>query len=638
MTKYFYIICMFLAYSQMTFGNKEIKYPVSEIPDSLKTNTKAVIRNWEQVFEIKSIGKGVESVTYAITILNENGLDYAVFRQSYSQKLQKIHSIKGTIYDFSGEKTEGMTLEKIIDQSAISGYSLYEDRRVKLFKPKTMAYPFTVEYSFVVEYDGLFNLPVWQPLYDYNVSVERSKFTLICPNDLSLRYLEKNIIEKVDIVKNDVVTAYTWKVQNIIALTEQPFSGPFSDFSPTVISAPNEFEIEGYKGNLSSWNDFGKWIGTLNEGRDELSTETRALLIEKVKDCKTDYEKARLIYEYMQHKTRYLNITIGIGGWQPIPAETVDRLGYGDCKALSNYTKSLLQAVGLKSYYTLVMAGNNVAKTNVFFPSNHFNHIILCLPLAKDTLWLECTSHHLPFGYIGRFTDDRDALVATETGGKIIHTRIYTAADNRMERNSILTLDASGNASLSVKAMHNGVLYDDKLPFYLAGTVDKKKMIYDEIRLPGAVLNKFDYQDLRSEVPAIAENLEIDLPRYATLSGARMLISLIPLDRIRDVPKKVNERKSDVLIGRATVACDTVTIVIPEEYMVESLPGEIKTDSPFGTYSLQTFTAEDKVICVRRLEMKKGRHPPSSYDELIGFFKKVAAADNAKISLKKKEG
>ncbi len=52
----------------------EIKYPVSAIPDSLKANAKAVIRNRTQEFEMINIGKGVETVSYAITILNENGL------------------------------------------------------------------------------------------------------------------------------------------------------------------------------------------------------------------------------------------------------------------------------------------------------------------------------------------------------------------------------------------------------------------------------------------------------------------------------------------------------------------------------------------------------------------------------------
>jgi hypothetical protein len=188
---------------------------------------------------------------------------------------------------------------------------------------------------------------------------------------------------------------------------------------------------------------------------------------------------------------------------------------------------------------------------------------------------------------------------------------------------------------LKTNARHSGIFYDNRQYFYLAGTEDKKKMILDDISLPGALLDKFDYRDVRAEVPSIDENLEVEVPRYATLSGVRMLVPLIPLDRLREVPKKVIHRKSDVVFRRSFFTRDTVTLVIPLNYVVESVPGEMKTVSRFGTYSLRSQVQGDKVICIREIEMKKSRHLPSAYTELIDFYKKIAAADNTKISLKK---
>ncbi len=635
MIRNFSLLVLFLfAYTAISAG-KELKYPVSAIPESLKYNAKAVVRNYEEVFEIKSISNAIYTVSYALTILNENALDDAVFIQPYSQKLQKVHSIRGTIYNQMGEKTETLKQDDIIDHSYISGYSLYEDSRVKFFRPRTMTCPFTVEYSYVIEYDGLLNYPVWQPLNDYNVSVEKSTLSIICPNALTFRYLEKNLTDKAEITKNSDKTIYTWYVKNLTALSEQPYSVPMSEFTPFVMAAPNDFEIEGYKGNLNSWHDFGYWLKNLNKGRDVLPENTIGIIRDLIKDCTTDYEKAKRIYEYMQNKTRYVSIQIGIGGWQPFEAATVDRLGYGDCKALSNYMNALLSAAGIKSYYTLIEAGENACPVFSDFPNNHFNHAILCLPLQNDTVWLECTNPYYPFGYIGSFTDDRDALVVTENGGRLVHTKVYTLSDNRLERNLSLRLDQSGNAIMLSNAKYNGVFYKDKLYFYLAGTDDKKKMILNEINLPGAVLNKFNYQDIRHAAPVIAEDLEIEVPRYATVSGNRMLISVMPFYRQGNAPKKVSQRRSDVLIRRSTVHCDTVTIAVPEGYTIESVPSEISVDSRFGSYSLKAINNGDNVICIRRLEMKKGRHAQETYTELIEFFKKVSLADNTKISFLK---
>jgi transglutaminase-like putative cysteine protease len=635
MFKYFYTGVLIFLFMQSALGAKEIKYPVSAIPDSLKINAKAVMRDRSQVFEIKSVGKGIETVTYAITILNENGIDYATFREYYSQKLHKIHSIKGTIYNAAGEKIETMAPDKIFDLSAISGYSLYEDNRVKRFEPKTLTCPFTVEYSFVREYDGLLNLPTWDPIEDYNVSVENSEFTMICPSNLSFRYIENNLSQKAEVVKSDDHTSFTWKIRNQVAMVEQPLSEPSVYFCPNVITAPDDFEIEGYGGNSSSWENLGKWANELHQGRDIIPEGTISQIKDLVKDCPSDYDKAKKIYEYMQNKTRYVNVTVGLGGWQPIAAEAVDRLGYGDCKALSNYAKALLNAVGIKAYCAWVLAGPNPEKTNVSFPRDHFNHVIVCVPLKNDTLWLECTNQHMPFNFLGDFTDDRDALVIIEEGGKLMHTHCYSARDNTMQRNAALILDPSGNATLITKSCSSGLLYEDKLEVYLAGTEDKKKAILNDVNLPGASIVKFDYQNFPSEIPSITESLELDIPRYATLTGTRMLVSLMPLDRMNSVPKKVSNRKSGVVIGKSEINIDSVTIAIPEGYQVEAIPSPVKIESRFGSYSLQPIVQGDKILCIRRLELKKGDSPAATYPELIDFCKKMASADNTKLSLKK---
>jgi hypothetical protein len=55
--------------------------------------------------------------------------------------------------------------------------------------------------------------------------------------------------------------------------------------------------------------------------------------------------KKALEFMLCSKKSRYVSIQVGIGGWKPILYTDVDRLGYGDCKALTNYTKAWQQSM-----------------------------------------------------------------------------------------------------------------------------------------------------------------------------------------------------------------------------------------------------------------------------------------------------
>lgn len=630
---------MFIIWSAFLFSINcaaiNINYSVATIPDSLKANAKMVVRDYSRTFEIKSPGLAVETISYVYTILNENGYDYALLNIPYSQKLNRVYNIRGAVYNAKGEKIENLTQDKIIDVSSISGFSLYEDSREKNFIPKNLTFPFTVEYSYTFEYNGITGMPEWYPMEEYNVSVQKSTFEIIAPQKIKFRYKEKNLPSGVLKSTSKDAETYIWKIENQVAILEQPYSSMFSDFSPSVLTAPNEIEIEGYKGKLENWTDFGKWATSLIEGRDLLPQETQLLIRAKTKDCKNDYEKAKVVYEYMQQKTRYVNITIGIGGLQPIPAETVDRLGYGDCKALTNYTKALLEAVDVKSYLAWIYAGSAIYPLDRSFPSLDFNHQVICLPFPSDTLWLECTDQHIPFGFIGTFTDDRDALVITEKGGEIIHTRIYSKNDNVTHQKTIIQLGTDGNAIVNRSCSYKGLYFYDRQHILLSGIEDQKEMLINDLDIPGAILKTFHFKEERSEYPEIKEDLQLEIARYATISGTRLLVPLVPTDKTTTIPKKVSKRLSDVILYRDRTEIDTFRISIPEGYTPEAIPSEVKTDTKFGSYNLKVVVSGNEVICTRIIEIKKGKNPPSSYNELIEFYKKMAAADNSKMSLKK---
>ncbi len=201
--------------------------------------------------------------------------------------------------------------------------------------------------------------PGWYPVKDFNVAVEQSKYTLIVSKDATCRFFEQNISSPVKPLNTSDGTIYKWELTDKPAINYESFSPSLFDFTPIVLIAPSQINVEGYEGNIETWTGFGLWINQLNKGRNNLDDLSKARIRGITSGITDDRAKITKLYEYMQNKTRYVSITVGIGGFQPFDAATVDRLSYGDCKALSNYMKSILEVAGISSRYTLVFAGEN---------------------------------------------------------------------------------------------------------------------------------------------------------------------------------------------------------------------------------------------------------------------------------------
>jgi len=608
-------------------------YSVSEIPGSLLLNSKAVVRNDEMIFEIFAVNKAVLKVKYAITILNDNGIENSRFIQFYN-KFLNIRNFKITLFDKSGKEIRNLNKMNLKDYSAIDGYSLFEDSRVKYMNPNYRVVPFTVEYEYEVNFDGLLSYPDWSVYSDYNIAVQRSSFRIITPEGFKFRYLEKNLMNNCTLSEEKHKSIYYWEVMNQPAMLHEPYSPQLGEFTPVVRCAPNNFEIDGHRGNLESWNNFGKWINDLRTGKDGLSAETQVQIRKSISGLDNDRDKIAVLYQYLQNKVRYVSIQIGIGGWQPIAAETVDRLAYGDCKALTNYMKSLLDIAGIKSYYTLVNAGEDAFTIDQNFPSNQFNHAFLCAPVDNDTLWLECTDQKLPFGFSSTFTDDRKALIIDSTKAELVRTRVFPISENKKCRSAYMNMNTNGSVNSDITTNYSGAFYDEIIPVTMIDEIDRKKFIESRLTIPAFTLNRFSHTESRSDKPSVLEKINLTLPQYCSVIGDKIIFNPNPFSVTGKLLFKDHERKSPIIIRRSTEESDTIIFRLPDSLKPEFIPSKKMISSKFGEYSATTSIKDNELIYVRNLKIFKGNYPNTDCGKFVEFFSDVALADESSITLK----
>lgn len=633
------IFTLALAFSLSYSAVAQPKYPVNAIAPALLKNAHVVKRLEEQYFEIKKLNEAVYLRTVALTILDEGGQDEAELVVHYD-KLHKVTLIEGALYDAAGnlvKKAKGKDIEDI----SASGDNLYDDHRVKQLDFHYKAYPYTVEYTVEEEYSHTFYFPQWVPQDDEGRSVEKSSFTFVTPADYNLRYKAFNH-------KTPPVTAtekgkklLKWEIANLPALTVSFASPPWFELTPAVRFAPSDFEIEGFKGNATSWTEFGRFMYALYQGRDALPEAVLQKAAAAVAGVTDKREKIARLYAFLQQNTRYISIQLGIGGWQPFDAQYVAAKGYGDCKALTNYMYSLLKANNIKSYPAVLYGGFSYAGKNMAedFPSNQFNHVVLFVPLEKDTVWLECTSQTDPAGYSGSFTGNRKALAITEEGGKLVNTPHYDAADNTQVRSLKATVDDEGNLSVAAHTVYKAV-QQDRLDYYLNNlSKDRvKKMLNERFELSTYDVNDFSYASVKSTLPAVDETLRISVANYATISGRRLFIvpNVMNRNTTRHTPSL--DRTVDYVFDDPYTDIDSVEIRLPEGgYQLEASVPETALKTPYGTYSVSAKLDGNKLLYVRKIERFAGRFPAKDGIAIAAFLETVYKADRSRMVLVKKE-
>lgn len=628
------LVTLFMLYSAIVCGQK---YNASLIPDSLTKNADVVERYDETRIEIRDAGKARLYEKHAYTILNEAGDDFSDLVTGYD-KFDEINSIDGSLYDAGGKELKNVKKKDISDLSGTGDESLMTDRRYKKHNFYYRLYPYTVEYEEEDDMNGLLWLPEWFPQRSHVMSVEYSKYVITTPKNLPIRYKQYNFPVPPVITENDDKITYTWEIRNIPAKVQESYQPSWRKICPLVEVAPTDFEIQGYKGNMSTWENFGMFINALMVGRNVLPDAVKAKVHELTDGITDVHERVKILYHYMQENTRYISIQLGIGGWQPFDATYVVTKKYGDCKALSNYMVSLLTEAGIKANYVLIRAGSDAEDILTDFPSNQFNHATVCVPLEKDTMWLECTDQTIPAGYIGDFTSERHALLIDEKGGHIVTTTRYSAEDNKEVRIIDATVDESGKLSAQVKTRYSCVQQDryhamvsslarDKLQEYLNKVID----------LPDYNVVKFNYAETKQRKPFIDEQLDIVANNYASVSGKRLFVTPNMLSRYTTKLLNTEQRQYDIVFSMAFVDIDTVYMTIPGGFAVESMPKDISINNKFGDYRVHFEVSGDKIFFTRYYKRNEGTFPPSDYSGLVKFYDDMYKADRSKIVFVKNE-
>lgn len=604
---------------------------ISSIPDSLRSNAYAVIRNHTENYTVNSVKDMDITEETTISILSSSGEGFSVIAIPYSPTT-RVSDIKVFIYDQDGKEISKFSKRDFTDVSNNPSNALYVDDRVLYFKPIVGQYPYTMKYSFSTKTSNTAFLN-FAPLYKYNIAVEKSQITFNNKSGINLKSkIYDTFLAKVS--KSEVAGMSQYTYQNIPALEEETLAPSIDVLVPHIDFAMQKFSLAGREGDNTSWNSFGKWY--YNDLLMPVSAVTQEIQkeVDDLNLAGTTAEKVKKIYQYMQSKTHYIFVAMGIGGWQPMVADDVRKKGYGDCKALTNYMRTLLQAAGIKAYYCVINDNESAKSFDPDFTEIAGNHAILMIPTDKDPIWLENTSQNVAFNHLMYTSNYRNVLAVKEDGIELVNTPVYKPEDSKEILESKIKINLDNSINTDSKFSFTGGQYDLNMNLFYYDNSEIKESLkrrHENLRIQDLnVVNltnnrdsaKINYE-LKFKADDFSKKLGNDIffrvmPFYST--------GLLSSDSDRKLPFENSFPFQDDY---------SVEFEIPVGYKFSEMPKNQDVKSEFGAYSISFKNIDGKLQVHRILTINRGTYPKEKYQSYVDFRKKAAGFDSTKILITK---
>jgi hypothetical protein len=314
--------------------------------------------------------------------------------------------------------------------------------------------------------------------------------------------------------------------------------------------------------------------------------------------------------------------------------------GYGDCKALTNFAISLLKLANITAYPVLIRAGDDQLLQDTDISRMTFNHVIACVPIEKDTIWLECTSQDNPFGYQGDFTGNRKGLLIKPENGGLINTIQYRPDQNLIQRSANISVSESGDANIKVNTKYTGIQHENRANVYKTKSPQEQiDWLTARYTIPNIQIVAHTNKLNKLKIPELIEDIEIYSGKLGTITGKRLFLKPNLFANNIDPPTLDSTRVTELYLNPNSlnfVDIDSLSFELPSSYSIEAMPKDLALNYKFGTFNTSYKMVANKLIYSRKWKLIGGNYPKTEFNNWVDFLKKIGSSDKQKVVLVKK--
>ena len=611
--------------------------------------TSAVILYSEDLITVQPNGKIRRTERRAVKILRPEGRALGR-KQFYYDTETKIDSIHGWTIPAQGKDFE--VKDKDMTDAGYTGAE--EGALVTDIHSKNMELPSPNPGNVIgweIEQD-------WRPYilqdrWDFQdeIPVREAHYTLQLPPSWEYKSV---FVNHLDIVPSTSNGLYSWTVSDVPPIREEPQMPPWWGVASRMVLSifPPGATNKGFE----SWTQMGNWYTQLTQGRRDVTPEIHSQVSALTSSLTSPLPRMQTLARFLQRDIRYVEIGLGIGGYQPHPANFVYSHHFGDCKDKATLLSAMLADVGIESYYVVIHASRGAVDASTPPYVGDFNHVILAVripdgiadaavpafivhPKLGRLLFFDPTDTITPFGYIRGQLQANYAMLVTPEGGELVRLPQLPATKCGIRRSAKLALDAHGNLTGDFVEVRYGdsAAHQRAALRYVTKAEDRIKPIESMVSssLGSFVITHASIANLDDNSQPFGYNYSLVVRDYAKSAGNLLLLRPRVLGIYASgILEQKEPRKYPIELDSPAQYTDTFDIALPPGFEVDDLPPTVDVDNSFASYHSRTEVKGNVLHYSRAYEIKQLTIPVDQMDTLRKFYRIIASDERNTAVLK----
>jgi hypothetical protein len=605
----------------------------------------AVVLLDDNVTTVKENGDIVHHNRRALRILRPESRTRDSIMQVGYNSYTKVNYLRGWSITSKGQEYETKNSD-IMERNATT-YEVYSDIKEKAVKVAGAEVGTVVGF----EYETLEHPYKFQDFWDFQESdpVERSHYELHLAPGWRVKADWQNHKEQKSTEENGVLH---WQVTDVPRIENEPRRPPAEALGGLVVFTflSDKDPAKSYR----DWAEFGSWYTQLATGVRDVNPGLQQKVQELAPANLPLLERIKSLAQFAQHDVRYVEISIGKGGWRPHNATDIFTHRYGDCKDKATVLSSMLAQIGVKSYYVLVNTERGIVNEKSP-PMAYFNHMIIAISLpeasySKDMpglyqhpklgrlLIFDPTNEFVPFGQIPPYEQANYGLLVGDQGGELIPLPLSAPEANGVRRSAKLKLLPDGTLQGEVEERYTGFNAYIGRAFFQHETDNDRKKILERLvanSLGNFQLDKYELINANDIDQDLILKFNFSAAHYAKNAGSMLLVRPRVLGELAG-PWDANKPRHYAYEFRGPfLDRDTVEISLPEGFKVDELPDPAKVTFPFAEYVSKTESGEGVLKYTREYKQTASEVSLEHIDELKKFFSQINLDEKNMAVLKK---